>query len=319
MKRTVAAFLIIMICLVPVFAGGSKESVPKSISIVATIFPEYDWVRTILGDNPAGMKLTLLLDKATDLHNFQPTSEDILTVSTCDLFICCGGGSDSWVDDVLKHASNKNMKVICLMDVLGDAAREETVPEGAQHEHDHDEEKEYDEHVWLSLRNASVLCRAICDALCETDPVNKGLYQANLASYTASLEDLDSRYEALVASAKRKTLLFGDRFPFRYLADDYGLECYAAFAGCSAETEASFETIAFLVEKVDSLDLDYIMVIEGGGTKIADTIIANSARKDRKVLVMDSIQSVTASDLAQGASYIGKMESNLEVLKTALN
>ena len=322
MKRTLAVLLILAVCLISAFAGGSGEAAPAKPRVVATIFPEYDWARVILGDNPAGMELTLLLDKATDLHNFQPTSLDILTVSTCDLFIYCGGESDGWVDDVLKHASNKDMKVICLMDVLGDAAREETVPEGAQHDHDHDHddgEKEYDEHVWLSLKNAELFCRAICDALCEIDPADKAVYRANLATYTAALENLDSRYSALVASAKRKTLLFGDRFPFRYLAEDYGLECYAAFSGCSAETEASFETIAFLVEKADSLDLDYIMVIEGGGTKIADTIIANSARKDRKVLVMDSIQSVTAEDLAKGASYLGKMESNLEVLGIALN
>ena len=294
----------------------------KELSVVVTIFPAFDWARQIIGENEDHVALTLLLDKGTDLHNYQPTVEDIYKIATCDLFIYVGGESDRWVPDALAQAANKNMKVVCLLDGLGSAAKEEETLEGME---DHEEEEgedegpEYDEHVWLSLRNARTLCAALRDALMAIDPDGGDAYRSNFDRYDAALAELEGRYAAAVDAASRKTLLFADRFPFRYLADDYGLTCFAAFSGCSAETEASFETVNFLVNKVDELELPYILVLEGGETRLAETLVENSAAKNAQVLSLNSLQSVTAKGVEEGVTYLDVMESNLEVLKTALN
>ena len=182
--------------------------------------------------------------------------------------------------------------------------------------HDHGEEK--DEHVWLSLKNAQTLCVTIADALCAIDPDNKDAYTANASAYIEKLSALDGEYQSAVDSAARKTVLFGDRFPFRYLVDDYGLSYYAAFVGCSAETEASFETISFLAKKVDELKLPCVLTIEGAQHKIAETIVQNTTSKNQKVLTMDSMQSTTSKDVKNGTTYLSVMEKNLSVLKEAL-
>ncbi|MBQ1422740.1 MAG: zinc ABC transporter substrate-binding protein, partial [Firmicutes bacterium] len=224
----------------------------SKFKIVTTIFPIYDWVMNVLGDDPAGAEVTMLLNSGVDLHSFQPTAADIMKISTCDMFIYVGGESDEWVEDALKEATNKDMIVINLMDLMGDAAKEEEMVEGMQEEGGDDEEgPEYDEHVWLSLRNASLLTNAISTAIQEMDPANADQYQANTAAFVEKLEALDEEYKAAVSGAQFNTLLFGDRFPFRYLADDYGLSYYAAFVGCSSETEASFATVTFLAQKMD--------------------------------------------------------------------
>ena len=232
--------------------------------------------------------------------------------------------------DALKQAENKDMKVINMIEMLGDSVKTEEVVEGmeSEHDHDHDEdgdhhdsdqEVEYDEHTWLSLKNAEMICEAIENDLSSLDPENKDIYKKNSEEYISKLSELDSKYQKTVDDAARKTVLFGDRFPFRYLTDDYGMDYYAAFVGCSAETEASFKTVKFLAEKVDELDLPCVMTIEGSDHKIAETIIRNTADKDQKVLTMDSMQAVTASDLKDGKTYLSVMEKNLEALKEALN
>ena len=487
----------------------------KSLKIVTTIFPEYDWVREILGDEAGNDELTMLLDNGVDLHSYQPTADDIIRISDCDLFIYVGGESDGWVENALKNATNKDMKVINLLEVLGDSVKNEEVVEGMQetehhhdhskevstfeddevqdrslsdwagdwqsaypfaldgtlddafaamaeegkmtadeyktyyqngyktditnididgdhieftyedgkkvgsdykyvgyyiqnwstgtkaamyrfeaedkdsgapvyiefndhmiepaaaehfhirmsnesfdaivdpenswptffpadmtgeeicehmegHDHDededheheegeeHDHEEEKDEHVWLSLRNAEILSNAISKALQKLDPDNKDTYSANSDAYVKKLSALDAEYQTVVDDAKRKTVLFGDRFPFRYLVDDYGLDYYAAFVGCSAETEASFETISFLAKKVDELKLPCVLTIEGAQHKIAETIVKNTTAKNQKVLTMDSMQSTTSKDVANGTTYLSVMEKNLSVLKEAL-
>ena len=298
------------------------QSGNKPLKIVTTIFPEYDWVREILGDKADHAEVTMLLDNGVDLHSYQPTADDIIKISDCDLFLYVGGESDGWVEDALKEATNQNMKVINLLDVLGEQVKEEEVVEGmeAEEEESEDEdEPEYDEHVWLSLKNAETLCSAITDALEEIDPANKDAYATNAASYLEKLAALDGEYQTVVDNAARKTVLFGDRFPFRYLVDDYGLSYYAAFAGCSAETEASFETISFLAGKVDELGLPCVLTIEGAQHKIAETIVQNTAEKNQSILTLDSMQSTTSTDVANGTTYLSVMESNLDVLKQALN
>ena len=300
-------------------AGSQAESAAdEKIRIVTTIFPEYDWVREILGDKADSAEITMLLDNGVDLHSYQPTADDLIKLSDCDLFVYVGGESDEWVEDALKSAANRDRKVINLLDVLGNSVKEEETVEGMQEEEEDQEEKEYDEHVWLSLKNAKTLVAAISAALQELDPDNKDAYAANADAYGQKLSALDAEYQKAVSAGTYRTLLFGDRFPFRYLVDDYGLSYYAAFAGCSAESEASFETVSFLARKVDEGKLPCVLTIEGKNHKIAETIVQNTAGKNQKILTMDSMQSTTSQDVARGTTYLSLMAKNLDVLKEAL-
>ena len=336
---------------------NKTDDTNKKLSVVCTIFPEYDWIRELVGDKKDNYEITYLLDKGVDLHSYQPTAEDIAKIANCDLFVYVGGESDGWVKDALKESKNDKMQVVNLLETLGTNVKEEEVVEGMQeedehdhdhgkkedadhdhedadhehehkedadHDHDHEEdghhhdEVEYDEHVWLSLRNATSLVNELAVRLQTIDPENKDYYAGTAASYTAKLGDLDSRYLAAVKKAKNKTVLFGDRFPFRYLVDDYGLKYYAAFVGCSAETEASFETVAFLAKKADELKLNNVLVIENSDQKIAKKIVETTNAKDQKIVEMNSMQSVTADQIADGATYLGIMEANLKALEAAL-
>lgn len=344
MKKIISVLICTFLTLVA-FSGCGNSTVKETgksdkLSVVATIFPEYDWTKEILGEQAENTDLTLLLDKGVDLHSYQPTADDIAKISDCDLFIYVGGESDGWVDDALKNATNKNMKVINLLDTLGSSVKTEETVEGMQEEeHDHEpgedeeheehhdedepheeehEEEEKDEHVWLSVKNTEVICNAISSALQELDPENKDVYAKNAADYTEKLSALDAEYQSTVDTAARKTVLFGDRFPFRYMVDDYGLTYYAAFVGCSAETEASFETISFLAAKVDELKLPCVLTIEGAKHNIAETIVQNTADKNQKILTMNSMQSTTAAD-EKSTTYLSVMQDNLSVLKQALN
>lgn len=324
MKKLIS-ILCVMVLAVSMLAGcgaGATKDNGK-ISIVTTIFPEYDWVREITKENE-NVEITMLLDKGVDLHSFQPSADDIVKVSSCDMFIYVGGESDEWVEDALKEATNKDMIVINLLDVLGDSVKEEELVEGMEGEEEEEESEEeegpeYDEHVWLSLKNTEALCQYISDELCKIDPDNKETYETNVKAYIAQLDTLDKEYEAAVSNASVKTVLFGDRFPFRYLVDDYGLDYYAAFVGCSAESEASFETIKFLADKTDELGLNAILQIESADGKIAQTIKDATKTKSQQILTMDSMQSVTAKDVSAGATYLGIMQDNLSVLSRAIN
>ena len=500
--KKITALLLALMMLAGVLAGcGKPKDAGKAgkLKVVTTIFPEYDWVRAILGDKAENAEITMLLDNGVDLHSYQPTADDIVKISDCDLFVYVGGESDGWVENALKNAANKNMKVINLLEVLGDSVKTEETVEGMQedghdHGHSHDEQltendikdrtlsdfagawkslhpyllngdldkfcqhraeededssttkdtylekykaswqcdaekisiegnnitftygdgktvsaeytyagyqpklddegkirsvryqfettsadapkyvqfndhghepgeaehfhiyfgndgfdalmsgktnpffvkdalsvedildelmghdhgEEADEHVWLSLKNAETLVTAIANTLQELDSANKDTYAANASSYIEKLYALDGAYQSAVNGAARKTVLFGDRFPFRYLVDDYGLRYYAAFAGCSTETEASFETVSFLAKKVDELGLPCVLTIEGNNHKLAETIVRSTAGKKQKVLTMDSMQSTTSKDVANGATYLSVMEKNLSVLKEAL-
>lgn len=326
--KKITALLLALFMLVGVLAGCGKQNDTNQtdkLSIVTTIFPEYDWVREILGEKADNAEITMLLDNGVDLHSYQPTADDIVKISDCDLFIYVGGESDEWVEDALRNAANRNMKVINLLEVLGDSVKTEEIVEGMQeeeHEHEdaeeHEHEEEADEHVWLSLKNAKMLVRVISKALQELDPDNKDIYAANADAYVKKLSALDAEYQAAVDAASNKTILFGDRFPFRYLVDDYGLRYYAAFVGCSTETEAGFETISFLAKRVDEWKLPCVLTIEGAQHKIAETIVRNTTAKNQRVLTMDSMQSTTSKDVKNGTTYLSVMEKNLSVLKEAL-
>ena len=302
-------------------------------SIVCTIFPEYDWAKEIIGELSSQYDVTLLLDNGADLHSYQPTAEDMAKIAGCDIFVYVGGESDTWVEDALREGASQNRKVINLLEVLGDTVKEEEIVEGMEAEQDAEgddaetrhadgevteEGPEYDEHVWLSLKNAKVIVKAMTEALKETDEENEDTFQSNYDAYVEKLDELDQDYAAAVSEGRKDTLLFGDRFPFRYLVDDYHLNYYAAFVGCSAETEASFETIVFLSGKVDELGLSHVMVIENSDKKIAQTIINNTKEKNQNILVLDSMQSTTGKEIGEGKTYLLTMQSNLDVLKTAL-
>ncbi len=302
-----------------------EQNGQKKLQVVATIFPEYDWVREILGEQADNVELTLLLANGVDMHSFQPTMSDILKVSTCDVFIYVGGESDAWVADALKGAGNPDRTAINLMEVLGDRAKEEEVVEGMQeedghdgHDHEEQEELEYDEHVWLSLKNTQVFCDVISEALQAADPENAKLYQENTTAYKGKLAALDREYQAAVDQSESKTLLFADRFPFRYLTDDYNLTYYAAFTGCSAETDASFETITFLAGKLDELKLPVVFVIENSDGKVAKAVVENTNTRDQKILTLNSMQSVTSDEINAGTTYLSIMKENLKTLKEAL-
>lgn len=307
----------------------TTEETDRKLNIVTTIFPEYDWTRNILGNREADVNLTMLLDNGTDLHSFQPAVKDIMKVSSCDLLIYVGGESDQWIEDALESAQNKDMKTINLMEVLGDTIKEEETVEGMQdsehkhghedeHAHEGEDEKEYDEHVWTSMRNASVICDAIAETLEEMDPENKEIYQTNAENYKAKLSTLDQKYQETVDTDRQNTLIFADRFAFRYLVDDYGLNYYAAFSGCSAESEASFKTVTFLAGKLDELGIKTVLTIEKSDDRIAQTVIENTKKKDQKILELNSMQSITSDEIKNGVTYLSVMEDNLKVLKEAL-
>ncbi len=343
----------------------------KKIKIVATTFPQFDWIREIAGENMKNIELTLLLNSGVDLHSYKPTAEDIITISNADLFIHVGGASDAWVDDVLKATSN-DVKRLSLVEILDDKVKMSEEVEGMQpHDHEHGDEhkhedghehgdehkhedghehgdehkhedghkhgdehkhedghkheeeheheghKHLDEHVWLSLKNAIILVDEIATSLAEIDKENADLYKKNASDYIQKLSNLDLEYEQAVNNGSRKTILFADRFPFRYMIDDYNLEYFAAFSGCSAESEASFETIAFLSEKVKELDLKSVMTLEGREKDVAETVISNSGM-DCKILEMDSMQSINQKNVDDGAKYFDIMKENKKALEEAL-
>ena len=331
MKKIMTLIAVLASILVSALLPAPAAEADQELSIVTTIFPEYDWVMEILGDNPANASVTMLLDSGVDLHSYQPNVKDMVTLSNCDLFLYVGGESDGWVKDALAGAANEDMIVINLLEVLGENAKEELLVEGMEaHDHgdeeDHEDEEhdshaergELDEHVWLSLRNASFFCQVIRDALIALDGENEAVYQANTEAYLEKLAQLDDAYTEAAAQGSRDTLVFGDRFPFRYLMDDYGLNYYAAFSGCSAETEASFETVIFLANKLDELGLGSIMTLEGSDGKLAKTIADTAKAQDVAILCLDSMQSTTQKDVQEGASYLSIMEKNLDVLIRAL-
>ena len=325
----------------------------NKISIVCTTFPQYDWVKNILGEEAEHFNVTLLLDNGVDMHSYQPAVKDIATAGSSDLFIYVGGESDTWVEDALKEAKNKDLKAINLMETLDNFVKEEEVVEGMQEEreslgHSHeksskekqeqtqkeshensqeingqkeaaDEEPEYDEHIWLSIRNAEIMVKNIEKAIEQLDSDNAKVYQTNAENYIKKLDTLDKQYANTIQNAKYKAILFGDRFPFRYMADDYDLKYYAAFAGCSAETMAGFETVTFLAKKADELRLPVILTIENSDGRIAEAVKSNTTKKNQKILAMNSLQSVTKEQIADGITYLQVMQENLSVLSEALN
>ena len=348
--KKVSLFFGLLVASLLMLAGCNDNSeekaqnVGKKLTIVTTIYPEYAWVKEILGNRMGAVDLKLLIKGGVDLHSFQPSAMDIATIGKSDLVVFVGGESDEWIKKVFEAAPNGKRVALNLMEILGEKVKQEEIVEGMEHhhehgeehdddhheddhhehaeehEHHHHEEVEYDEHVWLSLNNAATLVGKIAEALAGIDAANAETYKANAAAYVAKIRELETQYRSASDSAARKVILFGDRFPFRYLVDDYGIKYYAAFVGCSAESEASFETVAFLANKMDSLALPAIFTIENSNGKIAKTVLeASKKSKNAQELTLNSMQSVTEQQIKDGADYLSIMRENLEVLKKALN
>ena len=318
-KIYIIPIVLVLACIAVIIALPRKEKSTEKFSVVTTIFPIYDWAREV-GEGNDNIELTMLLNNGSDLHSFQPSVKDIAKIASADVFIYVGGESDEWVNDALKSVKNKEIKSINLMDFLSSRILEEEVKEGMQVEEEdegeeEEEEIEYDEHIWLSVKNAALCVQEISRAFSSADKGNSSLYDSNAKGYVQKLMELDSQYSDAVKNARNKTLVFADRFPFRYLVQDYGLDYYAAFVGCSAETEASFQTVRFLVDKIDELNLNSVFVIESSDKKIANTVIKNSIKHDRKIVVLDSMQSISKKDIDEGKKYLDIMQSNLVQLK----
>lgn len=331
-----ALFMMFVAC-----GADSEKKAPanKKISVVASIYPQYDWLKNVIGERADAVDLKLLIKNGMDMHSYKPSAKDIATIAGADMVVYVGGESDEWIEKALEATPKEGRIAVNMMKVLGDRVKEEEVVDGMQaeehhhehgeeaeeHEHEHHEhaekheEVENDEHIWLSLKNAWILVNALFQSLSKVDSANSSIYTANAVLYNAKLWALDSEFASAISGAENKTILFGDRFPFRYLVDDYGIKYYAAFVGCSAESEASFETVAFLANKMDSLALPAIFTIDGSDGKIAHAILeASKKSKEAPVLTLNSMQSVTDEQIKVGADYLSMMRDNLEVLKKAI-
>ncbi|MBR5409406.1 MAG: zinc ABC transporter substrate-binding protein [Clostridia bacterium] len=324
MTKKITALALVLLLAAALFAGcggGEAEHIGGGVDdgvlkIVCTTFPQYDWTRQILGDKLADAEVTYLQDSGADLHSYQATASDFVKIQEADLFVYVGGESDDWVPKALRDAPYA--ETLDLLTALGENAKLEEAVEGAEEEEE-EEEEAYDEHVWLSLKNAVILVNALAEKIAALDPENAEAYKANAAAYVKELEALDAEYAAATSKAKIHTLLFADRFPFRYLCDDYKIKAFAAFNGCSAETEVSTETIATLVKALDDNNLPAVAVTESSDMKIAKTLFENATvNKTQTIVVMNSLQSVTGDKAEKGVTYLGVMRENLTSLKAAL-
>ncbi len=317
--KKIITLLLSLVLVAGVFSGcnGGKTDNAK-YSVVCTVFSEYEWTREIAaGDDDTEVKL--LGGKGVDLHNYQPTIKDVAEISRCDMFVYVGGISDGWTKNVLSSAENKNMRTVKLFDVLSSRLKEEDEEDDHDHDHDHDhDETEYDEHLWLSLKNAVIVAEKIKDELTAMNPDKGELYASNFAAYKQKLQALDGEYAAAVSSAKVKTLVFADRFPFRYMTEDYGIEYFAAFPGCSSQSEISPAKIMSLAAKIDEYKLKCVVILSESTEDAAKSVIDKTTDKNQKIVKLDSLQSVSTKDIQNGKTYLSAMQSNLSALKTAL-
>ncbi|MDR2693554.1 MAG: metal ABC transporter substrate-binding protein [Chitinispirillales bacterium] len=306
-----------------VFIGCGKQDKPPAvadtgkISVVTTIFPPYDFTRAVTGGKA---EITMLLPPASESHSFEPRPQDIVKIQKSDVFIYTGGESDEWVKEILKSIDAPKLKVVTLMECVETV--EEDIVEGMQKEEEDgneggkgEEGPEYDEHVWTSPRNAKLITRKISETLREVDSANADAYRKNTEAYLSQLDELDAKFKGVVDGAARKTIVFGDRFPFRYFADAYGLKYFAAFPGCATETEASAKTVAFLIDKMKKETIPVVFHIELSNEKMAQTIGEATGAKAR---LLHACHNVTKADFEAGKTYVDFMTANVETLREAL-
>ena len=323
----ISALFLFVGCSKPASGGTGGAPIASNVnkaklSVVSTIFPGYDFVREVAGEN---VTLTMLLPPAAESHSFEPTPQNIIAIQNCDVFIYVGGESESWVDGILDSMDKSKMTIISMMELVETIEEEHKEGMEVDHEHadshseddheEHEEHEEYDEHVWTSPINASHITQAIADALCALDADNEEIYRANAAAYTEKLNKLDSAIRNVVQNSPRNTLIFGDRFPFLYLANEYDLDYYAAFPGCSTATQASPKTVAFMIDKVKQENIPVVFYIEFSNEKTADAICESTGAKK---MLLHSCHNVTKDEFERGVSYLQLMTKNVENLKEAL-
>jgi zinc transport system substrate-binding protein len=309
---------VFLFCLVSCVPKKSEvgQKTNNKINVITSIFPPYDFVREIAGDtgNPGSrVNLAMLLPPGAESHSFEPTPRDIIAIRNSDVFIYIGGDSDEWINRILESLDTSKIKILSLMECVN--LVEEEIVEGMEEEEEEEEGIAYDEHVWTSPANAALIIQAITETLCEADGQNAAYYRQNANAYTAKLNELDSAFQEVVDGAKRKTIIFGDRFPFRYFADAYGLSYYAAFPGCSTETECSAATIAFLIDKTKNEGIPVVFHIELSNERMADTI---SEATGAKKMLLHACHNISKADFEKGIGYLGLMKNNVESLREAL-
>ena len=299
--------------LAPSFLTGCSSQTEDKLNIVVSMYPEYEWVKAI-SEGVDNINLRCLIDNNIDLHSYQPSVDDVISIAKANLFIYVGGESDAWVNNAIAASKSKATN-LSLLNVLGDRKKAEEEKEGMQEEseeHEHEEAVEYDEHVWNSLQNAKIFVNSIKNTLIGIDANNKEKYQANAVNYLAKIDALENKYKGTLLNASQRTLVVADRFPFRYLFDDYGLDYYAAFKGCSTDSEASFETVIFLSRKVDELGLDNIIVTTSSDGRIGESVKQNTTKKNQTILKLNSLETAT-----NNRDYLSLFEDNLKVLVEA--
>lgn len=320
MKRLISLLLAGVLLLGALCGCSAPAKQEEGLSVVATIFPQYDFARQVMGSSD---DLTMLLRPGQEVHSYEPTPQDIIAIQNCDLFIYVGGESDAWIEDVLEGMDTSHMVILSLMDLV-DPLEEDTdsvLENPEEHSHEdgeatHLHEEEYDEHVWTSPKNAMLITQAICDALCNIDPSNAQIYRQNTVAYLEQLEELDQDFREVIGSASRDTLIFGDRFPLLYFVREYGLNYYAAFPGCASETEPSAATVARLIDLVREEQVPVVYQIELSNGNIARSIADSSGAK---VETFYTCHNITRDDFNAGETYLSLMERNVNSLKEALN
>lgn len=308
MKKIINIVIVLGMCLL--LLSGCKSNKSNSLVIVTTNFVGYDFARAVVGDEDVEIKM--LLKPGMDAHQYEPTPKDIKSINDADIFIYVGGESEEWVSDILEDLDSDETKVIKMMDIV--SLKEEEIKEGMVEEEE--EEIEYDEHVWTSPKNAILIVKEIEDKLSSIDEDNEEVYEENAENYINKLNKIDEEIREVVSNSKRKVLIFGDRFPLRYFVDEYGLDYYAAFPGCSSDTEASAKTISFLIDKVKKEKVPAVLKIELSSGKIADTIASETGVS---VKTFYAVHNVSADEFKDGKTYIDYMNENVKVLREVLN
>lgn len=313
--RKITAILVMCVMAFQLFGCGSTDSQDNGrLKVVSTIFASYDFARQISG---GVADVTMLLKPGVESHSYEPSPKDIITIQECDIFIYVGGENDAWVDNILESMDTSDMTIIKMIDLV-DKYEEETVEGMEGHEHtddcDHDH-SEWDEHVWTSPVNAIEICKALKEAFVWADKANKDTYEANCDRYIKELKKLDETFRKIVGTADRRVVVFGDRFPLRYFVEEYNLDYYAAFPGCSSETEASAATIAFLIDKVKEEEIPVVFKIELSSDAMANTIAEDSGAK---VLTFNTCHNITSEEFEKGENYLTLMYKNANALKEAV-
>lgn len=318
MKKLTSLFcLLLVLCLIPILPSCKSSQGDEKITILCTLFPQYDWIKSIVGDSD-NIEVLLLIKNGTDPHSYQPTAADIMAISNCDMIVYQGGESDIWVQEAIKRAKSADIRKIALSELDGITLRHISSSSHAHDEHGHTHDHgAYDEHLWLSLSNAVCAVGRLTNELCSLDPENSAFYRANSLEYTNRLNQLDEEYRKATKNALKPFVLFADRFPFVYLLEDYGIDYAAAFEGCSADVDAGFDTVLSLIKEADSHKVSYIAVTESSDKALATTV-ASSAKGDIEIIVMNSLQSITEREIDSGTSYLSVMKENLNALKTAI-